>query len=57
VPDRRRAADYVARAVGHDGAEPAAEDARRLAWSAPDPQPPEIVALADRVEATSGSET
>jgi hypothetical protein len=57
VPDRRRAADYVARAVGHDGPEPAAEDARRLAWSAPDPQPPEIVALADRVEATSGSET
>ena len=57
VPDRRRAADYVARAVGEDGSDAAAEDARRLAWAAPDPQPPEVVALADRVEATSGSET
>jgi len=57
VPDRRRAADFVARAVGNDGPDPAAEDARRLAWAAPDPQPPEIVALADRVETTSGSKT
>jgi hypothetical protein len=56
VPDRRRAADYVARTVGEDGPRSAAEDARRLAWAAPDPQPPEIVALADRVETTSGSE-
>jgi len=57
VPDRRRAADFVARAVGNDGPDPAAEDARRLAWAAPDPQPPEIVALADRVETTSGGKT
>jgi len=57
APDRRRAADYVARAVGERGSESAAEDARRLAWSAPEPRPPEVVALADRVETTTGSET
>lgn len=54
VPDRRRAADYVARTVGQDGRDSAAEAARRLAWAAPDPQPPEVVALADRVESANG---
>jgi hypothetical protein len=57
VPDRRRAADFVARAVGDGSTHSAADDARRLAWSAPEPQPPEVVALADRVETTRGSET
>ena len=52
VPDRRRAADYVARAVPRDRGDAAAE-ARRIAWSAPEPQPPEVVALADRVEGAS----
>ena len=52
VPDRRRAADYVARAVPCDRGDAAAE-ASRIAWSAPDPQPPEVVALADRVEGAS----
>ncbi len=52
VPDRRRAADYVARAVPRDRGDAAAE-ASRIAWSAPDPQPPEVVALADRVEGAS----
>ena len=50
--DRRRAADYVARAVPRDRGDAAAE-ASRIAWSAPDPQPPEVVALADRVEGAS----
>ena len=54
VPDRRRAADYVARAAARRGSDSAA-DAIRLAWSAPDPQPPEVAALADRVEATTGA--
>jgi hypothetical protein len=57
VPDRRRAADYVAVTVGHEGRDSAAEEASRLAWAAPDPQPPEVVALADRVETTNRSET
>ena len=52
VPDRRRAADYVARAVPRDRGDAAAE-ASRIAWSAPEPQPPEVVALADRVEGAS----
>jgi hypothetical protein len=52
VPDRRRAADYVARAVSCERGDAAAE-ASRIAWSAPDPQPPEVVALADRVEGAS----
>ncbi len=54
APDRRRAADYVARAVRHDRGDTAAE-ASRVAWSAPDPQPPEVVALADRVEGASST--
>lgn len=57
VPDRRRAADYVARTVGHDSRDTAADDARRLAWSAPDPQPPDVVALADRVETANRGES
>ncbi len=54
VPDRRRAADYVARAAGTRGSD-VAVDAIRVAWSEPDPQPPEVTALADRVETTLGN--
>lgn len=57
VSDRRRAADYVARAAGARGSDVAVEDARRVAWSAREPQPPEVTALADRVETTLGSIT
>jgi hypothetical protein len=55
VPDRRRAADYLARAAGTRGSDVAVADARRVAWSQPDPQPPEVTALADRVETTLGN--
>jgi hypothetical protein len=55
VSDRRRAADYVARAAGTRGSDVAVADARRVAWSQPDPQPPEVTALADRVETTLGN--
>jgi hypothetical protein len=55
VSDRRRAADYVARAAGTRGSDIAVVDARRVAWSKPDPQPPEVTALADRVETTLGN--
>lgn len=52
VSDRRRAADYVARVAGARGSDLAVGDATRVAWSKPDPQPPEVNALADRVETT-----
>jgi hypothetical protein len=55
VSDRRRAADYVARAAGARGSDVAVVDATRVAWSEPDPQPPEVTALADRVETTLGN--
>jgi hypothetical protein len=54
VSDRRRAADYVARAAGTRGSD-VAVDATRVAWSKSDPQPPEVTALADRVETTLGN--
>ena len=52
APDRRRAADYAARAAG--GAEVAAE-ATRTAWAPPDPGPADVDALADRIENALGS--
>jgi hypothetical protein len=55
VPDRRRAADYVARAAETRGSDVAVVDATRVAWSKHDPQPPEVTALADRVETTLGN--
>ena len=55
VPDRRRAADYAARAARARGGEVAVDEATRVAWSRPDPQPPEVTALADRLETTLGS--
>ena len=50
VSDRRRAAGYVARAAKARGRDVAVDDARRVAWSQPDPQPPEVIALAERIE-------
>jgi hypothetical protein len=55
VSDRRRAADYVARAAETRGSGVAVVDATRVAWSKHDPQPPEVTALADRVETTLGN--
>jgi hypothetical protein len=55
VSDRRRAADYVARAAAARGSDVAVDDARRVAWSQSDPQPPEIIALAELVEAAAES--
>jgi hypothetical protein len=54
VPDRRRAADYVARAVSERGRDPIADDATRVAWSATEPATPAVEELADRVETTLG---
>jgi hypothetical protein len=55
VPDRRRAADYVARAAETRGSDVSVVDATRVAWSKHDPQPPEVTALADRLETTLGN--
>jgi hypothetical protein len=46
APDRRRAADLVSRLAPAE----VAEAATRLAWAPPEPQPPEVERLADRVE-------
>jgi hypothetical protein len=44
VPDRRKAADYAARAVG-------AAAATELAWASPPPDVGDVIALADELEA------
>jgi hypothetical protein len=54
VPDRRRAADYAARAALARGGAGAADDATRLAWAPPDPEPTDVAALADRLETALG---
>ena len=54
VPDRRRAADYAARAVSARGGAEVAGDATRIAWAPPDPGPADVGALADRVEKALG---
>lgn len=46
APDRRRAADLVSRLAPAE----AAEAATRLAWAPPEPQPPQVEGLADRIE-------
>jgi hypothetical protein len=46
APDRRRAVDLVSRLAPAESA----EDATRLAWAPPEPQPPEVERLADRIE-------
>lgn len=50
APDRRRAADLVARVVRARGGERQVEDASRLAWSRPTPAPADALGLADAVE-------
>lgn len=55
VPDRRRAADYVARAVAEGGGDVVAAEATRVAWSATEPATVAVEELADRVETTLGS--
>jgi hypothetical protein len=50
APDRRRAADLVSRLAPPN----AADDATRLAWAPPEPQPPEVERLADRIEQGAG---
>jgi hypothetical protein len=51
APDRRRAADYAGRAASLRGATQVVEDAERVAWAPPDPQPGDVGALAERIEA------
>lgn len=55
VSDRRRAADYVARAAETRGSHVAAVDAIRVAWSKPDPESTDVTALADQVETALGN--
>jgi hypothetical protein len=47
APDRRRAADLLARSVGDDGVE---RDATAVAWSPHEPEPDDALALAGRAE-------
>jgi hypothetical protein len=56
VPDRRRAADYAGRAAAARGGAAVADDASRLAWAPPDPEPADVGALAERIESAVGSE-
>jgi hypothetical protein len=47
APDRRRALDLLGRELGRDGS---AREALGLAWSRPDPDPPRVESLVERVE-------
>ena len=49
-PDRRRAADLVARLAGERGGDEVAGGATRLAWGRPEPAPEAALALADEAE-------
>jgi hypothetical protein len=51
VPDRRRAADLVARIVRARGARPLADEATRVAWSPEQPEPETATSLANQAEA------
>jgi hypothetical protein len=55
VPDRRRAADYAGRAAAERGGAQLADDASRLAWAPPNPEPADVGALAERIETALGS--
>lgn len=55
VPDRRRAADYAGRAAAARGGSQLADDASRIAWAPPDPEPADVGALAERIETALGS--
>jgi hypothetical protein len=57
APDRRRAADYAGRAAAAErGGAQLSDDASRVAWSPPDPEPTDVGALAERIETALGSE-
>jgi len=51
APDRRRAADFAGRAAALRGVAQVVDDAERVAWAPPDPQPADVGALAERIEA------
>jgi hypothetical protein len=55
APDRRRAADYAGRAAAARGGGQVADDASRVAWAPPDPEPADVGALAERIESAVGS--
>lgn len=55
VPDRRRAADYAGRAAAARGGAEVADEASRIAWAPPDPEPADVGALAERIESAVGS--
>jgi hypothetical protein len=54
APDRRRAADYAGRAAAARGGAQIADDASRVAWAPPDPEPDDVGALAERIESAVG---
>jgi hypothetical protein len=56
VPDRRRAADYAGRAAAARGRAQVADEASRIAWAPPDPEPADVGALAERIESAVGGE-
>jgi hypothetical protein len=56
APDRRRAADFAGRAAAARGGAHVADDASRVAWAPPDPEPADVGALAERIESAVGSE-
>lgn len=55
VPDRRRAADYAGRAAAARGGEEVAQEASRIAWAPPGPEPADVSALAEHIESAVGS--
>jgi hypothetical protein len=55
APDRRRAADYAGRAAAARGGAELADEASRIAWAPPDPEPLDVDALAERIESALGS--
>jgi hypothetical protein len=57
APDRRRAADYAGLAAAERGGTQLADDASRIAWSPPDPEPTDVDELAERIESALGSGT
>ena len=54
APDRRRAADLLARVARTRGAPPLADEATRVAWSPEQPQPATATALADKADKGAG---
>ena len=57
VPDRRRAADYAGLAAAARGGAQVADEASRIAWAPPDPEPADVGALAENIESAVGGGT